>query len=119
MGRKDREEHWRHQEAMAAKAEEVLLKVNKSGRKDKTWRAAVIAFISENSFCSDCAKRGFVSVAEWIVHANDPKEDRVLFWDRNNWISVCPPCHARITGNRPLKVLEPIKLGIDLYLVEK
>ena len=47
MGRKDREEHWRHQEEMAAKADKVLDRASKKGSKEKTWRGATAVFISK------------------------------------------------------------------------
>lgn len=50
MGRKDREEHWRHQEEMAAKADKVLDRASKKGSKEKTWRGATAVFISKMNY---------------------------------------------------------------------
>ncbi|MND23240.1 hypothetical protein D3C80_136400 [compost metagenome] len=118
MGRKEREEHWRSQEAMAAKAEKVLDRASKKGSKEKTWRGVTAEFIAVNELCGDCARRGFVSVASKVAHKADPKTDRVLFWDRNNWLTLCESCYERKIADCPLVVLEPISTKADLYLVE-
>lgn len=118
MGRKDRDEHWRHQEEMAAKADKVLERASKKGSKEKTWRGATAVFISKNELCSDCSRRGFVSVADKVAHITDPKTDRVLFWDQSNWQPLCPCCYERKIADCPLVVLEPISTKADLYLVE-
>ncbi|ARG16941.1 hypothetical protein B7L44_10265 [Acinetobacter nosocomialis] len=118
MGRKEREEHWRHQEALAAKAEKVLDRASKKGAKEKTWRRVTADFIAIPKLCGDCSRRGYVSVASKVAHIADPKTDRVLFWDRNNWITLCESCYERKIADCPLVVLEPISTKADLYLVE-
>lgn len=118
MGRKDREEHWRQQEAMAAKAEKVLDRASKKGSKEKTWNSATAVFISKNEYCCDCSRRGFVSVADKVAHITDPKTDRALFWDQRNWQALCLCCYLRKMADCPLVVLEPISTKADLYLVE-
>ncbi|WP_046023694.1 MULTISPECIES: hypothetical protein [Acinetobacter calcoaceticus/baumannii complex] len=118
MGRKEREEHWRHQEEMAAKADKVLERASKKGSKEKTWRGATADFISMNELCSDCARRGFVSVADKVAHIKDPKTDRVLFWDQRNWRTLCSSCYERVVAETPLVILEPISSKAELFMVE-
>jgi len=113
----DREQVWKKHEADIAKAERVKDRASKKGFKDKAWKAALEAFLLDQPLCQDCGRRGYVSVALSVVHKTEPKLDRVLFWDKNNWLSVCGPCHARLTKNVPIQVLEPISDQSDLYLV--
>lgn len=115
MGRK---EVWEKHEADIAKAERVKDRASKKGYKDKVWKAAEAKYLTEVPLCEDCARRGYVSVALAVIHKNDPILDRVLFWDRNNWLSVCEPCHARKTHNKPIQVLDPISTNSVLYVVE-
>ena len=75
-------------------------------------------YLFQNELCSDCSRRGFVSVADKVAHITDPKTDRVLFWDQRNWQPLCPCCYERKIADCPLVVLEPISTKADLYLVE-
>jgi len=114
----DREQVWKKHEADIAKAERVKDRASKKGFKDKAWKAAVSNQLEQTPLCEDCNRRGYVSVACTVAHKTDPKLDRVLFWDKNNWLSVCSPCHQRLVADMSLVILEPINVNTDLYLVE-
>ncbi|MDF2419203.1 hypothetical protein GWP85_17060 [Acinetobacter beijerinckii] len=114
----DRKEVWKKHEADVAKADRVKDRASKKGFKDKVWKAAVSSHIDSIPLCEDCSRRGYVSVACAVVHKTEPKLDRVLFWDKNNWLSVCSPCHQRLIADMSLVILEPIHMNTDLYLVE-
>lgn len=114
----DREAIWKKHEEDIAKAERVKDRASKKGFKDKAWKAAVANQLEQTPLCEDCNRRGYVSVACAVAHKTDPKLDRVLFWDKNNWLSVCSPCHQRLVADMSLVILEPINVNTDLYLVE-
>lgn len=114
----DRDEVWKKHEADITKAERVKDRANKKGYKDKVWKAAGAEYLAEFPFCGECGRRGYVSPAVVVIHKINPMSDRVLFWDKNNWLSVCEPCHARITHNKPIQVLEPISTNSVLYVIE-
>ena len=114
----DRKDFWKKHEADIAKADHVKDRASKKGFKDKVWKAAVSSHIDSIPLCEDCNRRGYVSVACAVVHKTEPKLDRVLFWDKNNWLSVCSPCHKRLIADMSLVILEPIHMNTDLYLVE-
>lgn len=114
----DRKEVWEKHEADVAKADRVKDRASKKGFKDKVWKAAVSSHLDSIPLCEDCSRRGYVSVACAVVHKTEPKLDRVLFWDKNNWLSVCSPCHQRLVADMSLAILEPINTNTDLYLVE-
>ena len=113
-----REAIWKKHEEDIAKAERVKDRASKKGFKDKAWKAAVAVHIDAIPLCEDCGRRGYISVACAVAHKTDPKLDRVLFWDKNNWLSVCSPCHQRLVADMQLVILEPINVNTDLYLVE-
>ncbi|QDJ91862.1 HNH endonuclease [Acinetobacter haemolyticus] len=114
----DRDKHWKEHEASVAKAERVRGLASTKGFKDKAWKAAVVEYVSQNSFCEDCKRRGYVSIAEMVGHKINPNTDRVLFWDKNNWQSLCKPCHTRLIADMQVVVPEPIYTTTDLYLIE-
>lgn len=114
----DRKEVWEKHEADITKAEHVKDRASKKGFKDKVWKAAVSNHLNSIPLCEDCSRRGYVSVACAVVHKTEPKLDRVLFWDKNNWLSVCSPCHQRLIADMSLVILEPIHMNTDFYLVE-
>ncbi|WP_151765914.1 hypothetical protein [Acinetobacter colistiniresistens] len=114
----DRAEVWEKHEADIAKAERVKDRANKKGFKDKVWKAAATEYLNECRVCEECSRRGYVSIALAVTHKVNPISDRVLFWDKRNWFAVCGPCHARLTNNVPIAVLEPIGAKADLYVVE-
>lgn len=116
MGRK---EVWEKHDADIAKAERVKDRASKKGFKDKVWKAAVSSHLDLIPLCEDCGRRGYVSVACAVVHKIEPKLDRVLFWDKKNWISLCEPCHQRLRPDSHLVVLEPISSKSDLLLIEE
>lgn len=114
----DRDEVWKKHEADIDKAERVKDRANKKGFKEKVWKAAGAEYLVQFPFCGECGRRGYVSPAVVVIHKINPMSDRVLFWDKRNWFSVCGPCHARLTSNELVLVLEPIGAKADLYVVE-
>jgi 5-methylcytosine-specific restriction protein A len=58
---------------------------------DSRWRKARLAYLKRHPLCVLCLPRPVP--AEVVDHIRDHKGDKTLFWDVNNWRSLCTPCH--------------------------
>jgi 5-methylcytosine-specific restriction endonuclease McrA len=61
------------------------------------WQKARLLFLSENPLCADCNDRGEVETATVVDHKIPHRGNPVLFWDVENWQSLCTQCHNRKT----------------------
>lgn len=62
------------------------------------YRVAIGVYKSENPLCERCLKENRM-VPVYIVHHKIPHEGNAeLFWNRDNWESVCNPCHEKVHG---------------------
>lgn len=59
------------------------------------WRAARLAYLRDHPLCVMCQADGRVTAATVVDHIVAHRGDRVLFWDRNNWQSLCATHHSR------------------------
>jgi len=71
------------------------------------WQKARQQFLADNPFCSDHKGRGIDVIATVVDHKIAPRlleakqscdqqtisKAQKLFWDRNNWQSLCKLCH--------------------------
>lgn len=64
---------------------------------DARWDKARLEHLDEQPLCADHMKRGYIEAATVVDHITPHKGDKELFWDRNNWQSLCKPCHDRKT----------------------
>ena len=62
---------------------------------DHKWRKARDAYLADpkNALCVMCLKRGKVTAATVVDHIVPHKGNDRLFWDRDNWQSLCKRCH--------------------------
>lgn len=67
----------------------------KSSLYNYQWQKARKEYLRLNPMCVECEKRGYVVEATIVDHIIPHKEDLELFWDRDNWQSLCKPCHDR------------------------
>lgn len=74
------------------------------------WRKASRAHLCEHPLCAECERQGKVTAATLVDHIKPHKGNYELFWDPNNWQSMCDPCHNRKTatedggfGNKPIE----------------
>lgn len=66
---------------------------------DWTWHKARTAFLQEHTICYICMQRdGAVTAASVVDHIVPHKGNRQLFWDTENWQSLCATCHNRKTA---------------------
>ena len=66
---------------------------------DAQWRKARAAYLAEHPVCVVCERGGRVVPATEVDHIRAHKGNDALFWDRNNWQSLCKPCHSKKTVN--------------------
>ena len=85
---------------------------------DHVWRKERAFFLSqpENMFCVDCLQRGIHTFAELVDHIIPHDGDMNLFWDIENWQSLCIVHHNQKTakekkrGKRGLTEKEEAKI---------
>ena len=63
------------------------------------WRRARKVFLQKHPLCAECRKNGKLTPATVVDHIIPHRGDRKLFWDENNWQSLCKDCHDRKTGS--------------------
>jgi len=65
---------------------------------DGKWAKARMAFLMRNPLCAACTAAGRTVPAFVVDHIKPHLGDQKLFWDANNWQSLCKPCHDRKTA---------------------
>jgi 5-methylcytosine-specific restriction protein A len=64
------------------------------------WHIASKAHLARNPLCVQCMKKRRIVAATVTDHIVPHKGDPALFWDPNNWQSMCKSCHDRKTASR-------------------
>lgn len=64
---------------------------------DARWEKERLQHLADHPLCVDHNKRGYIEIATVVDHIIPHKGDKLLFWDKNNWQSMCKPCHDRKT----------------------
>jgi 5-methylcytosine-specific restriction protein A len=62
------------------------------------WRRVSKAHLDRNPLCVECLKDGATVPATDVDHIIPHRGDPVLFWDENNWQSLCASHHSAKTG---------------------
>lgn len=57
------------------------------------WCRARDRYLDRHPLCVYCALANRVTAANVVDHIIPHRGDMVLFWDEDNWQSLCPPCH--------------------------
>ncbi|MBS7837378.1 HNH endonuclease [Wohlfahrtiimonas chitiniclastica] len=60
------------------------------------WQKTRELFLKENPLCVYCERNGIITSANVVDHIEPHRGDQALFWDRNNWQSLCSSCHSSI-----------------------
>ncbi len=60
---------------------------------DARWRKARAAYLAEHPLCVMCEAEGRVTAAKVVDHRIPHKGDPTLFWDQDNWQSLCTNHH--------------------------
>lgn len=59
------------------------------------WRKARLVYLAVHPLCVKCRGRDRIEPATVVDHVRPHKGDQVLFWDQNNWQSLCKPHHDK------------------------
>ena len=59
------------------------------------WQKARLAYLKAHPLCVVCQAEGVVKAADTVDHKVPHKGDRELFWDADNWQSLCAEHHNR------------------------
>ncbi|WP_283149743.1 HNH endonuclease [Silvimonas soli] len=62
------------------------------------WRKARAAWLRKHPLCVECEQQGVLIAATVVDHIKPHKGDMALFWDRDNWQSLCKSHHDRKTA---------------------
>ncbi|WP_217597159.1 HNH endonuclease [Cohnella sp. GbtcB17] len=62
------------------------------------WRKAREGWLRKHPLCVACERQGKLTPANEVDHIRPHRGDKVLFWDRLNWQSLCKSCHSAKTA---------------------
>lgn len=57
------------------------------------WQKARAAWLKAHPLCEMCLDQGVTTAATLVDHIEPHRGDHELFWRRDNWQSLCAPCH--------------------------
>ena len=57
------------------------------------WRKRRYTYLGVNPWCVMCLLRGMYTEAKVVDHRKPHRGDPTLFWDENNWQSLCENHH--------------------------
>ena len=57
------------------------------------WQKARDSFLRSHPLCADHQQRGHIVPATVVDHIIPHRGDSKLFWDHDNWQSLCRLCH--------------------------
>jgi 5-methylcytosine-specific restriction enzyme A len=58
------------------------------------WRKARLGYLKKHPLCVQCECEGKLTPATVVDHIIPHKGDKQLFWDKNNWQSLCAHHHS-------------------------
>lgn len=58
------------------------------------WQQAREQYLRANPLCVYCKRKGLLTAATVVDHMVAHRGDQELFWDRENWQSLCATCHS-------------------------
>lgn len=64
---------------------------------DSRWRKARKVYLQRHPLCVRCEQAGRVVPGTVVDHKIPHRGQRSLFWDEDNWQTLCKPCHDRKT----------------------
>jgi len=64
------------------------------------WQKVRKVFLNKYPLCEECKKKGIYTKATVVDHIIPHKGDKVLFWDENNYRSLCKRCHDIKTATK-------------------
>jgi len=68
----------------------------------RAWQKARKEYLNAHPLCVECLKQGRYVKATDVDHIKPHRGDPTLFWDRDNWQSLCHRCHSKKTGREDM-----------------
>ncbi|MFD2704072.1 HNH endonuclease [Salibacterium lacus] len=65
---------------------------------DARWRKARAWYLKRHSLCVHCRQKNRYTPADVVDHIMPHRGDYGLFWDEENWQSLCKACHDKKTA---------------------
>ncbi len=65
---------------------------------NKRWQTVSKSYLNNHPFCVRCLQEGKYTPATVVDHIKPHKGNKNLFWDKNNWQSLCKSCHDKKTA---------------------
>lgn len=62
------------------------------------WVKAREAWLRKYPLCKECERHGYITAATVVDHIMPHRGDKVLFWDKTNWQSLCKTHHDEKTA---------------------
>jgi 5-methylcytosine-specific restriction enzyme A len=62
------------------------------------WQKARAIWLANNPLCVQCKAEGRIVAANEVDHITPHKGNMAIFWDSDNWQSLCKPCHSKKTA---------------------
>lgn len=81
--------------------------------KNSRWRKERAAFLAEHPLCDHCLEIGRTTAATVVDHIIPHRGNQKVFWDQNNWSSLCAMHHGAKTaqydgsGSNPFGIPKP------------
>ena len=72
-------------------------KTTKEKGYNRRWQRARKVFLAAHPLCVRCQQNGRFVKATVVDHIVPHRGDQKLFWDQNNWQSLCKSCHDKKT----------------------
>ena len=57
------------------------------------WQKARAAYLAQHPLCVFCEREGVVTAAVVVDHVDPHRGDHEMFWDQDNWQSLCKRHH--------------------------
>lgn len=64
---------------------------------DHRWQKARLSHIAKSPLCVKCQANNRTQLATVVDHIIPHRGDYALFWDTDNWQSLCTTCHNKKT----------------------
>jgi 5-methylcytosine-specific restriction protein A len=62
------------------------------------WDKARKGWLAKHPLCAEHDRKGEVVVGTVVDHVVPHRGDKTLFWSRDNWQTLCAPCHSSKTA---------------------
>lgn len=75
---------------------------------DARWNKERLQHLDEHPLCVEHLKKDYIVPATVVDHIEPHKGDQELFWNHDNWQSLCKPCHDRKTATEDMGGWSPV-----------